>query len=60
MTPYEIAAIILIPLALSMGYAFKKHNEELMKYQREEQQRYYQFVKENWMYINNNNGGENE
>lgn len=57
MTPYEIATIILVPLALSMGYAFKKHNEDLLKYQREEQQRYYQFVKNNWMYLN---GGDEE
>lgn len=57
MTPYEIATIILVPLALSMGYAFKKHNDEVMKYQREEQNEYYQYVKNNWMYLN---GGDNE
>lgn len=57
MTPYEIAMIILIPIALSVGYAFKKHNEELMKYQKEEQQRYYQYIKNNWMYLN---GGDEE
>ena len=37
MTAYEIATIILIPLALSMGYAFKKHNEELLEQEKEEQ-----------------------
>lgn len=57
MTPYEIATIILIPLALSMGYAFKKHNEDLMKYQREDQREYYEYVKHNWMYLK---GGDDE
>ena len=52
MTAYEIATIILVPLALSMSYAFKKHNEELLKQEREEQKKYYQYVKENWMYLN--------
>lgn len=60
MTPYQIAMTILLPIALSMGYAFKKHNDELMKYQREEQEKYYQFVKNNWMYIDNDNGGDEE
>ena len=58
MTAYEIATLILIPLALSMGYAFKKHNEELLKQEREEQKTYYQYVKENWMYLNG--GDDNE
>lgn len=57
MTAYEIATIILIPLALSMAYAFKQHNEELLKKEREEQKKYYQFVKENWMYLK---GGDDE
>lgn len=60
MTPYEIMMIILIPITLSAAYAFKKHNDELLEQEREEQREYYQFVKENWMYINNDNGGENE
>ena len=60
MTPYEIMMIILIPITLSAAYAFKKHNDELLEQEREEQHEYYQFVKENWMYINNDNGGENE
>lgn len=51
MTAYEIAAIILMPLALSMGYAFKKHNDDLMKYEKDWQKKYYQYVKENWMYL---------
>ena len=51
MTTYEIATIILLPLALSMAYAFKKHNEDLLKQEREEQKEYYQYVKENWMYL---------
>ena len=57
MTPYEIAMIIILPLALSMGYAFKKHNDSLMKYQRKEQNEYYQYVKNNWMYLK---GGDDE
>ena len=51
MTIFEITTIILLPLALSMGYAFKKHNEELLEQEREEQKEYYQYVKENWMYL---------
>ena len=57
MTPYEIAMIILIPIALSARYAFKKHNEELSEQEREEQREYYQYVKENWMYLK---GGDDE
>ena len=57
MTIFEITTIILLPLALSMGYVFKKHNEELLKHQREEQKKYYQYVKENWMYLK---GGDDE
>lgn len=57
MTPYEIMMIILIPIALSAGYAFKKHNEELLEHQRDEQREYYQYVKENWMYLK---GGDDE
>lgn len=53
MIAYEIATIILLPLALSMGYAFKKHNEELLEQEREERKKYYQYVKENWIYIDN-------
>ena len=60
MTIFEITTIILLPIALSAAYAFKRHNEELLEQEREEQREYYQFVKENWMYINNDNGGENE
>ena len=55
MTAYEIVTIILASMALSMGYAFKNHNKELLKHQREEQKEYYQYVKENWMYIDNDN-----
>lgn len=51
MTIFEITTIILLPIALSMGYAFKKHNEELLEQEREEQREYYQYVKENWMYL---------
>ena len=57
MTPYEIMMIILIPIALSAAYAFKKHNDELLEQEREEQREYYQFVKENWMYLK---GGDDE
>ena len=39
MTIFEITTIILLPLALSAGYAFKKHNEELLEQEREEQER---------------------
>ena len=51
MTIFEITTIILVPIALSMAYAFKKHNEELQEHEREEQKKYYQYVKENWMYL---------
>ena len=51
MTIFEITTIILVPLALTMGYAFKKHNEELLKKDKEAQKTYYQYVKENWMYL---------
>ena len=44
MTIFEITTIILLPFALSMGYAFKKHNEELLKKDKEEQKKYYQYV----------------
>ena len=57
MTPYEIMMIILIPITLSAAYAFKKHNDELLEQEREEQREYYQFVKENWMYLK---GGDDE
>ena len=57
MTIFEITTIILVPIALSMAYAFKKHNEELLKKEREKQSEYYQYVKENWMYLK---GGDNE
>ena len=57
MTIFEITTIILLPIALTMGYAFKKHNEELLKKEREEQREYYQYVKENWMYLK---GGDDE
>ena len=53
MTIFEITTIILVPIALSMAYAFKKHNEELLKKDKEEQKNYYQYVTENWMYIDN-------
>ena len=55
MTIFEITTIILMPIALSMAYAFKKHNEELLEQERKEQKNYYQYVKENWMYLK---GGE--
>ena len=51
MTTYEIVMTILIPITLSVAYAFKKHNEELLEQEREEQRVYYQYVKENWMYL---------
>ena len=57
MTIFEITTIILLPFALSMGYAFKKHNEELLEQEREEQKEYYQYVKENWMYLKGGNNG---
>ena len=57
MTIFEITTIILVPIALSMAYAFKKHNEELQEHEREEQKKYYQYVKENWMYLK---GGDDE
>ena len=57
MTIFEITTTILLPLALSAEYAFKKHNKELLKKDREEQKNYYQYVKENWMYMN---GGDDE
>ena len=57
MTIFEITTIILVPLALSMAYAFKKHNEELLEQDREEQKKYYQYVKENWIYLK---GGDDE
>ena len=57
MTIFESTTIILLPIALSMCYASKKHNEELLKKEREEQREHYQYVKENWMYLK---GGNNE
>ena len=57
MTIFEITTIFLVPIALSMAYAFKKHNKELLKKEREEQSEYYQYVKENWMYLK---GGDDE
>lgn len=57
MTPYEIMMIILIPITLSAACAFKKHNDELLEQEREEQREYYQYVKENWMYLK---GGDDE
>lgn len=55
---YQIAMCILLPIALSAGYAFRKHNEELRGHEREEQEEYYKFVKENWMYLDG--GDDNE
>ena len=57
MTIFEITTIILLPIALTMGYVFKKHNEELQEQERKEQKKYYQYVKENWMYLK---GGDDE
>ena len=57
MTIFEITTIILLPFALSAAYAFKQHNEDLLKKEREEQKEYYQYVKENWMYLK---GGDDE
>ena len=54
MTIFEITTIILLPIALTMGYVFKKHNESLLR----RQKKYYQYAKENWMYIDNDNLGE--
>ena len=34
MTIFEITTIILLPIALTMAYAFKKHNEELLEKER--------------------------
>ena len=51
MTIFEITTIILVPITLSMAYAFKKHNEELQEHERDEQKKYYKYVKENWMYL---------
>ena len=51
MTIFEITTTILLPITLTMGYVFKKHNESLLRRQREEQREYYQYVKENWMYL---------
>lgn len=56
MTIFEITTIILLPITLSAAYAFKKHNEELLEQEREEQKKYYQYVKENWMYLNGGDG----
>ena len=55
MTPYEIMMIILIPITLSATYAFKKHNDELLAQDKEEQKKYYQYIKENWMYLEGGN-----
>lgn len=57
MTIFEITTIILVQVTLSMGYAFKKHNKELLEQEREEQKKYYQYVKENWMHLK---GGDDE
>ena len=57
MTIFEITTIILLPITLTMGYVFKKHNESLLRWQREEQKENYQYVKKNWMYLN---GGDDE
>lgn len=57
MSMYQIAICILLPIALSAGYAFKKHNEELLEHEREEQEECYKFVKENWMYLD---GGDDD
>lgn len=55
---YQIAMCILLPIALFVGYAFRKHNKELMEYDKEEQEECYKFVKENWMYLDG--GDDNE
>ena len=55
MTPYEITITILIPITLSASYVFKKHNEEQLEQERKEQKKYYQYVKENWMYLKGGN-----
>ena len=57
MTIFEITTTILLPIALTMGYVFKKHNESLLRWQKEEQKEYYQYVKENWMYLKGGNNG---
>ena len=51
MTIVEMTTIILLPIAVSMAYAKKKHNEEVQEHERDEQKKYYQYVKENWMYL---------
>ena len=51
MTIFEITTVILLLFALSIAY------EELLEQEREEQKEYYQYVKENWMYLK---GGDDE
>ena len=57
MSIFEITTIILLSLALSMTYVFKSITKELLKQERDEQKKYYQYVKENWMYLK---GGDDE
>lgn len=48
-----IGYVVLGILALSMFIAFRKHNNDLLKHEDDKRRAYYQYVKENWMYINN-------
>ena len=50
----DIAIIILSVCAIIVHIAFKNHNENLMQYEKDWQKKYYQYVKENWMFMNNN------
>ena len=50
----DIAIIILSVYAIIVYIAFKNHNENLMQYKKDWQKKYYQYVKENWMFLNNN------
>ena len=50
----DIAIIILSVYAIIVHIAFKNHNENLMQYKKDWQKKYYQYVKENWMFLNNN------
>ena len=50
----DITIIILSVYAIIVYIAFKNHNENLMQYKKDWQKKYYQYVKENWMFLNNN------
>ena len=50
----DITIIILSVYAIIVYIAFKNHNENLMQYKKDWQKKYYQYVTENWMFLNNN------